>query len=430
MDNVRAAQSETTRRMSKAIGKSVAVEVDYASFASHASPTFASVLLIEHAFDRVAGAVEWFCDWPSCQRQLARRLCAVRIEHGAHGDAVVLDDEGVLTIVNGFVSDAALPQANSLAHVLDEHCELYKGRVEDVRMSVMPAYEDRLREILGNEVNLRLNVENFGRLDWEEDSFYNGYSELAPSNAEAFFGRLVAAVQHCCHDARDLKKCRDGLQVIEIKLSLKPEKRISFKNRTLKLCERFWNGIEHDSSDIKDCLSTALHLGFDVNVLVDEVASEYVPYWTERIRRLVGCTVPIRIDWPSFRNSPSFVSAVETLHHRRSAWVLERVWGAMQDFVDLPRAWPPSTCASAARTTRAATARRPTRASSPAPTASCLRRRAGRSTCRRPLARASSRAPRRTTLATCSRAHSTSSRPSPTTSSRSRASTCLPRACS
>jgi hypothetical protein len=64
------------------------------------------------------------------------------------------------------VTATIFPEANSIAQCLDEQLRLFEGRVADIRNRVMPIYERRIRNATGIETVLKLDLDNFSRLDW------------------------------------------------------------------------------------------------------------------------------------------------------------------------------------------------------------------------------------------------------------------------
>ena len=301
------------------------------------------------------------CEWKSCKTTLSSALKGFHLAYSPTASVSFAD--GLFTLTDSFLSDVGFPQANSCAQVLDEHLRLYEGRVADIRGVILPAYQERLRAVLGHgsAVELKLELDSFSRLDWEGDNYYNAYTELTPVNAEDFFGRFVRALEDLCMHAYDQRKLAAALTSIKIKLTITGEKQLAFRNGCLKVAERFWHGPEHSKSDIKDHLVKALHLGFDVQAWMDELENAVVPFWEDKISDLLqrksDGRVHISFDWPSFHLAPAagadgggagapgaqagaahsndLLSAVETVYLRRSEYCLERVYEAVQEAIAL-----------------------------------------------------------------------------------------------
>ncbi len=58
------------------------IVVDWASFESCAHISAAVQVMIEHAFDRIAATVEWFCEWESSRLALFDNLVAIHVRYG------------------------------------------------------------------------------------------------------------------------------------------------------------------------------------------------------------------------------------------------------------------------------------------------------------------------------------------------------------
>ena len=140
--------AEAERRIAVSTGGPMSIHVDMDSF--DALPTAeardgAMAVVADVALQRLTGAVDWFCEWPSCKAFLAANLSSASFAYAAVDGLPTVTAGGCIEFASTFASELSVSQPNQVAHVLDEHFGLYRGRVYDIRQRIIPTYEAGLR---------------------------------------------------------------------------------------------------------------------------------------------------------------------------------------------------------------------------------------------------------------------------------------------